>query len=196
MKSDALSMVYARSLFELAESAGGPQQVQQAAAELEQIAELARGDRAFREFLTSPLIDKSRRAASLERIFRGRVSDLMLRFLQVLNQKRRLGRFESVAEAMDHLMHEAFGRVEIDLFTAARLGAAQREQITLRIREALGREPVVHAYIEPAMIGGVKLRVGDQLIDGSIASRLKAIQTSLVNSSAALRDRMDRFVTD
>ena len=77
--SDAVSQVYARSLYELAEQAGGPDKIEEVGQELEEICELTRADRGFREFLGSPIIEMGRREEALRRIFADRVTDLMLR---------------------------------------------------------------------------------------------------------------------
>jgi len=193
--TDALSGVYARSLYELAEAAGGRDKIVEIADEIEQVCELARGDRGFREFLGSPIIDRGRRADALRGIFRERVTDLMLRFMLVLNDRRRLGHLEAIGNAYDHLVHEAFGRVEVDLFTPAPLEPAQLDAIKQRIGSALGKEPVVYAYTDPSMIGGLKLRIGDQLIDGSVAARLRRMRHRLLTTgAAALRENFDRIL--
>lgn len=193
--TDALATVYAKSLLELAQQAGGTDKIVEVASELEQIAEIARGDKAFRELLSSPIVDRGARGKSLSRIFADRVTDLTLRFLLVLNDKGRLDRFESIAAAFDRLVQESFGRVEVDIFTPAPLGREQQEVIRGRIADALGREPVLHPYTEPAMLGGIKVRIGDQLIDGSVANRLRRIKNGLMTrGSTAVRDRIARII--
>lgn len=195
--TDALSGVYARSLYELAEEAGGRDKILEIADEIEQVCELARGDRMFREFLGSPIVDRQRRSDALRDIFRERVTDLLLRFLLVLNNRGRLAHIEAIGNAYDRLVHEAFGRVEVDVFTPGPLDAAQVETLKQRIGKALGKEPVVYAYTDPEMIGGLKLRIGDQLIDGSVATRLRRIRNRfLTQGSAAIRDRFDRIVDE
>lgn len=196
-QSDALAKVYAKSLYELAQEAGGEGKINEIAGELDDIGELIRSNRAFREFVSSPIIDSEARSESLKRIFGNRVTDLTLRFLLVLNGNNRLGRLESVANAYDHIVQEAFGMVEVDLFTAAPLGADQVQAIKGRIQQALGRDPVLHPYTEPAMLGGLKLRIGDQLIDGSVATQLRRMKQELLNEGAnKLRDRISRFIED
>ncbi len=193
--TDALSGVYARSLYELAQDAGGRDKIVEIADEIEQVCELARGNRGFREFLGSPIIDRGRRADALRGIFRERVTDLMLRYMLVLNDRGRLGHLEAIGNAYDQLVHEAFGRVEVDLFTPAPLEPAQLDAIKQRIGTALGKEPVVYAYTDPSMIGGLKLRIGDQLIDGSVAARLRRMrQRFLTTGAAALRENFDRIL--
>jgi F-type H+-transporting ATPase subunit delta len=194
--SDALAQIYARSLFELASAAGGREKVMEVSDELEQLCDLARRERKFRDFLASPVVDRERRAKSLERILGNRVTDLTLRFLLVLNEKGRLDRLESVAAAVDHLVHEAFGRVEVDVFTPAPLGQAALDSVRQRVQAALGREPVLHTYTDPSMIGGIRLRIGDQLIDGSVSSQLRRLKGSLRASGGALREKLSRFIED
>ena len=195
--TDALAHIYARSLYELAEQAGGRDKIVEVGEELDQICELARGDTAFGELLASPIIDGAKRGASLRRIFDGKVTDLTLRFLLVLNVKDRLGHLDSIGDAYERLVHEAFGRIEIDLYTAAGVDPPQLESIKQRIEAAIGKEPVLYTYTDPSMIGGLKLRIGDQLIDGSVNNRLRRLRYSLTSSGfSAMRDRMSRFIEE
>ena len=193
---DALANIYARSLYELAEQAGGRDKIVEVAQELEQTCELARADLTFAEFLGSPIIDKARRGGVLRRIFHGNVTDLVLRFLLVLNEKERLSHLQPIGDAYDQLVHEAFGRIEVDVFTPSPMEADQIEAMKQRIGSALDREPILYAYSDPTMIGGLKLRIGDQLIDGSVASRLRRMKHSLLSAREgppAAGDRISRF---
>jgi F-type H+-transporting ATPase subunit delta len=198
--TDALAQVYARSLFELADQAGGPEKIQSIAGELEQVVELTREDPAFREFLASPIIDPARRRDALHRIFHERASDLALRFLLVLNGKGRLGHLEPIAEAYDQLVHATFGRIEVDVFTAEPLTDATREALKKRITAALGKEAVLYGYTDPSMIGGLKLRIGDRLIDGSVAGQLRRMRQTLRSpggeAGRRIQESIERFIED
>ena len=115
----------------------------------------------------------------------------------MLNEKGRLGHLEPIGDAYDRLVHEAFGRIEVDLYTAAPVDRTQAEAIKDRIQGALGKEPVLYTYLDPSMIGGLKLRLGDQLIDGSVKNRLRRLRQTLVSSGfSAIRDRFDRFIEE
>ena len=195
--TDAIAKVYAKSLYELADDAGGRDKIVELAEELEQICELARGDRTFREFLASPIINTKARGEAIRRIFHGRITDLALRFLLVLNNKARLRRLESISAAFDQLVHEALGRIEVDIYTPGPLGPEQLDTIKQRIQAALGKDPVLYSYTDAAMIGGVRLRIGDQLIDGSVASRLRRLRQHLLTSgSSAVRQRLDKIIEE
>ena len=96
-----------------------------------------------------------------------------------------------------HMVHEAFGRVEVDVFTPSTLDPEQVRSLEQRIGTALKKEPVVYTYTDPDMIGGLKLRIGDQLIDGSVAARLRRIRQGLLTSgSSAIRQRFDRIIDE
>ncbi len=182
---DALSRIYAQTLFEMAQAAGGQAKIEETLVELEEIMELARADVRFSEFLSSRILPAKARGASLATIFKGRLSDLTLHFLLVLNDKGRLGHLAPIVAAFDQLVQNAFGRVEVDVYTASPVSSGELAAIRDRLRAALGREPVVHPYVDGSMIGGLKLQIGDQLIDASIATRLRKLRDKLATDGSA-----------
>ncbi len=192
---DALAEIYARSLFELAESQGGSAAVEAAAGELETVLELARSDVRFSEFLASRVLTVVDRAGSLEKIFKGRLGDLALRFLLVLNEKGRLPHLPAIVAALDRLVQAKFGRVEVDVYTAAPLSPEDLRMIKTRLQAAIGREPVLHPYLDESIIGGVRIQIGDRLIDGSIVTALRRMRDRLSEAGAArLRAEADRIL--
>ena len=196
MPADAVARVYAKSLYELAEEAGGRSKILQVASELEGICELARNKKSFGEFLGSPIIDRARRAASLRRICHEKVTDLSLRFLLVLNEKERLKHLELTSEAYDQLVDTALGRIEVDVYTATPIDEEQLDSIKNRISTALGKEAILYSYVDQEMIGGLKLFIGDQLIDGSVASRLRRMNKQLRVRGADLAGRIGRIIEE
>ena len=193
--ADALANVYARSLFELATDAGGTDKLMEVADELEKICELAREDKKINLFLSSPVVDVKARGKALSAIFTYRITDLMLRFLLVLNNKGRLDRLESIETAFDQLVQEAFGRIEVDVITPVAIDAELIATIKEKISTVLGKEPVLHPYVDEGLLGGIKLRIGDQLIDGSVQTRLRKLSEELKNNGgAAVRERSESFM--
>lgn len=192
---DALAHIYAKSLFELAEGKGGRAAIEDILGELEDILELARSDARFGEFLSSRTIGTKPREESLRRIFKGRVNDVTLNFLLVLNAKGRLSKLPSIAAAYDQVVQERFGRVEVDVFTATPIGPDGIATLRERLGKAFSKEVIVHPYTENSMIGGIKLRIGDQLVDASVQTRLRKMKDKLDESGAAeLRARIGRIM--
>jgi F-type H+-transporting ATPase subunit delta len=107
----------------------------------------------------------------------------------VLNRKGRLAELPGIHDAYDALEQEAFGRIEVDVFTASgSVDEATKASIAADLRKSMGKEPVLHFYADPAMIGGLKLRIGDRLIDGSVAAQLRRMRSTLLDRGLGGRD--------
>ncbi|MDI9410835.1 MAG: ATP synthase F1 subunit delta [Bacteroidia bacterium] len=194
--TNSVGRIYAESLFELA-SKQGDAAAQDAGDELVDLVEIVRGDRRFAEFLRSPAIDTAARENALQSLLKGRVSDLVLRFMLVANRKGRLGELEAISDAYAKLLNERFGKVEVDVFTVdGQLDDGARANLATTLKSRLGREPVLHLYKDASMVGGMKLRIGDQLIDGSVAAKLRRMRRALVEDAGAkVRADIGRFLS-
>ncbi|MCK4872787.1 MAG: ATP synthase F1 subunit delta [Phycisphaerales bacterium] len=192
---DALARVYAQSLLNLADEAGGRDLVTDIGEELADIVNLTREDAKFKEFLSSIILPVKARAASLRRIFESRASDLTLRFLLVLNRKGRLNHLPSIERAYRQLREELFGYIAVGVTTSTSLDAEQVAQITNRLRNALGKEPVISIAVDPELIGGMTLQIGDKFIDASVQARLRRLADRLKTTGAqTIRDRADDLI--
>lgn len=195
---EAVDRVYAASLFELAEAEGGQPRLEEVAAELEELVELTRQQPELSEFLASRIVAVNKREASLKAMLGdGKVSDLVLRFLLILNRKDRLMRFLTIVSAYEEMVQERFGRIEVDIYTRHPLGQEQQDSIKERLHAAIGREPVVYAYTDPNMLGGVKMQIGDRLFDDSIQTKLRNMTELLKKDGTALmRERARQAIDD
>lgn len=193
----ALAKVYAKSLFEIAHEQGGQPNAESILGELEDIIEIARNDRQFNELLASRLIDAQKRDESLMRMFEGKVSPLTLNFLRQLNRKGRLANLSQIAVAMDEMVQEQFGRIEVDVFTAAPISAGELESVRKRLSDSLGKDVIMHPYTDSTMLGGIKLRMGDQLIDGSLQAELRKLRENLLTRGGGeVRGRSGEMLGD
>jgi F-type H+-transporting ATPase subunit delta len=194
-QSDALANVYARSLFELATDAGGNDKVVEIADELEQICDLITSNQQIGLFFSSPIIDSTKRREALSAIFSNRITDLSLRFLLVLNNKGRLNHLQQIEIAYDQLVQDAMGRIEVDIFTPTEIDADSINSIKDKVQQMLGKEPILHSYVDAAMLGGIKLRIGDQLIDGSVQTKLRRLSERIQSGgSVAIRERFENYL--
>ncbi len=194
---DALANIYARSILELAEADGGRERMESVMGQLEDILDLARADRRFGEFFASQVLSTAERRKSIRTIFTDRCDDLVMRFLLVLNEKGRLGHLPAIVAAYDAMVQEQFGRIEVDVFTAAPLDVAEIDKVKDRLSAILKKDVVVHPYTDESMLGGVKFRIGDQLIDASLASRLRRMRDRIQDAGGAmLRANAKRILND
>ncbi len=180
-KESAIAKVYATAIHEVAKSTG---QVDLVAKELRGLADFIAKDAAFQLFLDSPTVDMESRKLTLEKLFRGKYSDVLVDSLQVLNRNERLGLIGQVAKAF-HLLHEeAMGRVELHVRTAAPLSDPMRVRLRERIATATGKQVDLLERIDSSLIGGIVLQLGDRKFDGSVRRKLTTMANILLERSS------------
>ncbi len=175
-KHIAVARVYSRAMHDLAVAKG---EADVLAEELQELARFVEGDERLAALFASPLIDPDDRAQTLERLFRGKASDLLVDSLQVINRKGRLGLLGAIAEAY-HLRHqEHLGRVDVHVATAVPLGAALRERLTAALAKHSGRKPQLIERVDPSLIGGMVLKVDDEKIDASVIHEIGRLRRAM-----------------
>jgi F-type H+-transporting ATPase subunit delta len=178
----ALGAIYARALFEVAEQRGATDQVLE---ELEGIADYLDRDPDLADFLGSPLVEADAKASLLEKGFRGRASDLVVDTLQVVNRKGRLDALPAIAEAFVQQYRSARGIVDVTVKTAVPLTPELRARLIEAASRYTGKRAHLIETVDPSLIGGMVVQVGDDKIDASVASRLKALSAALLRRGAA-----------
>ena len=175
--------VYARSLMELAQQ---EQQLDSVAQEVAGIGSLVREDHDFRRLIGNPILGRQQREQMLQRLFEGRVSDLTYRFLQVLNRKDRLDALPQITAAFDALLAEHRNELTVLAYVPHRLAPDAADRVAQGLSASLGKSVTLHQHVDPALIGGMKLRIGDRMLDASVATQLRNLEQQLI---AAGRDR-------
>jgi len=180
----ALGRVYATAMLQLAESLGETDALLE---ELRDFAGRVQRDADLRGFLSSPVVDAKTRQKMIEKIFRGRRSDLFVDAMQVLNRKGRMNLIEAVAEVYHLELEELRGREEVHVRTAAPLTHQLREKLREVAKAQAGREVDLVESVDQSLLGGLVVQIGDRKLDASVATRIRML-------SAALLDRASREI--
>lgn len=150
----------------------------------------------FEAALVSPRVAPEAKGRMLDAAFQARMSRTLLNFLKVVSQHSRLNCLRAMHVATRRLYNELRGRVEVTVRTAERLDAAGIDMVTSRLRAALGAEIELHTQVDPDLIGGIVVRIGDKVFDGSVANRLERLRKSAAASTAVkIREAIARFAT-
>ncbi|MFQ5495084.1 MAG: ATP synthase F1 subunit delta [Phycisphaerae bacterium] len=168
----AIARVYSAAMLELAESQG---EVDFLLGELTDFVHALGRLEGLASFVSDPTIDPEARRRTIEKLFRGRYSDLLVDSLQILNRKGRLGMIEAVAEAYRMAQEELRGRVTVVVRTAAPLSKALRDRLSAVIAKRTGKDPDLIEQTDESLLGGLVVRLGDDQFDGSVASDLKRL---------------------
>ena len=177
----AVARVYAGAMLQLAHARGEADGLLN---ELLDLAGRVEKDAELERFLSSPLIDVDARRATIEKLFRGRRSDLFVDSLQVLNRKDRLGIIRGVAHEYRLAHEELHGRVEVFVRTAAPLSHKLRAKLKEVASRRAGKEADLVETIDESLIGGLVMRIGDEKLDASIATRLRKLAGVLLDRAS------------
>jgi F-type H+-transporting ATPase subunit delta len=172
----AVAGVYARSLLALAADRAEGEAME---LELADLAALLEANPELASYLSSPLVDDEARAATLERAFRGRASELVVNMLQVMNGKGRLRLVPALAEALRLENEHRRGEVDVEVTTAVGLSDDMRRRIAVSASRYAGRTARLVEKVDPRLLGGLVLKIGDRKIDGSLARQIHAAREGL-----------------
>jgi F-type H+-transporting ATPase subunit delta len=138
-----------------------------------------RADDAFAAYLSSPIVEKGRRAALLEKAFRGRVSDLVLHSILVLNRKGAADLVSLVRDRFVLALERKRNEVEVYVTTAVPLTEAHRKRLGEMVVQYTGRKPRFMEKVDPRVIAGLRIQVDDFLLDDTAAYHVRNLRHKL-----------------
>ncbi len=172
-----IAEVYARSLLGLATERGESDTID---SEFAEFAGHLKADPDFKAFVTARVIDADQRRKSLDVMFQGRMSELLLNTLHILNNKDRLEIVGEVQRLYHELTLEQQAIVEVHVSVAEPLSDVMRTRLQQLMESRTGRTVRLAEHVEPALLGGLIVRVGDEQIDMSVARQLRRFQERLL----------------
>ena len=178
---DPVARRYAQALTEEAQKDGHLDAVD---ADVALIADTLDESRDLRAALASPIVAQPKKAAVLSRLFEGKVSDLTMRFLNLLIDKQRDGQIPSVVAAYRALRDERTGTVEARVKTAKPLGPDEADRLKAALEARTGKTVRMHLAVDPSLVGGLVVRVGDVVYDQSVKHQLEMLREQFSERAA------------
>ena len=168
---------YAQALFDLAVESNAVDAVE---ADLKSLKAMVQTSPDLRRLLASPRFTAEDKAKGLTVLAeRMKAGPLILKVLGLLAANRRTGVLVGVIEAFQRLAANRRGQVAAHVVTAVALTRAQEKSLAAALRQALGKDPQIDARVDPAILGGLKVRVGSRLYDASLKSKLDTLKYAL-----------------
>ncbi|MBN2216014.1 MAG: ATP synthase F1 subunit delta [Pirellulales bacterium] len=148
----------------------------------------------FERLLESALIPHEEKVGLLDRVFGSRVPPVFLNFLKVVSRHDRMDCLRAIHAEVQVLDDRRRGRVPVELVTPVAIDDAAAERLGDELRRLLGGEPIVTRRVDPELIGGAVVRVGDTIYDGSVATQLRNLCQQMITRSAdEIQSRRNRF---
>ncbi len=168
---------YAQALFELAEESG---EIEKVGRDLDALDGLIAESEALARFIASPLHDTADQTAGVEALMKKLGTGALTReFVRLVAANRRLAMLPAMIAAFRALLAQRRGEVSAEVTSAAELTSAQLKKIAAALKDALGSDVQISNTVDPAIMGGLVVRVGSRMIDTSLRTRLNTLKMML-----------------
>jgi F-type H+-transporting ATPase subunit delta len=177
---EELARVYARSLFEVAREQGELDLLRE---QLGQFADAVKGNRDLELFFFSPYFSTKEKQESLEKLLNG-ADEQLVNFLNLLIENHRMPVIFRVRREYDRLWERENRLLPVVLTSAVELDEHTIKDLSERIGERTGRTVTLTKRIDPDILGGIVVQVGNSILDASIRNRLEQLRTQVARGAA------------
>ncbi|MBW3571841.1 MAG: ATP synthase F1 subunit delta [Gemmatimonadetes bacterium] len=188
MRAEIIARNYAETLMALAERQR-PAALEEFGGALDELAGMLQTDPRTRQFLETPRVRPEQKKEALRQALAGRAPEMFVRFVMVLVDKRRQSLLPEVAQAYRALVDQRMGRARVDVTISHAPDDALQQEIQRGLEAQLGRTVIPTFRVAPDLLGGMVLRLGDEILDGSVRSRASALRRRLMETQMPLAAR-------
>ena len=177
---DELALVYARSLFEVARDQGKLDELRE---QLGQFADALDSNRELAVFFFSPYFSTKEKQEGLARMLDG-ADETFVNFLELLIENHRMPVIFRTRQQYERMWERENQLLPVDITSAIELDAETTEDLGRSIGERAGRKVKLAAHVDPDILGGIVLRVGNSILDASIRNRLEQLRRHVAQGAA------------
>jgi len=172
---------YAQALFDTAHRAGVVDQIE---SDLKAVDQVLRATPRFPRVLRAPTISIDQKKTLVQQVFGDRVSPLAARFLSLVVERRREAILSDVSSEFSRLANEQRNILAVQVTAATPLTDQERDALAAALTRRTGKTVTLELNIDPQIMGGLLLRMGDTVIDGSVRNRLNQLRERLQSGRA------------
>lgn len=177
MNDQSIARRYAKAIFELAVESGSLDAV---SGDLSLAREVFEATPELFSQLTSPIVGREQKLALIEKLLAAaRFGPTVANALRLLAERHRLNLLPLIAESFDGMVDDHVGRIHSRVVSARPLEQQDLSEISRRLSQALRRQVVVDAAVDPELLGGLTVEVDGRTIDGSVRGQLKSLSRQL-----------------
>ena len=188
--------VYAKAFIGACDSAGN---TQQALDEMTSFAESLRKLPQVRLVMDSPRIGVDEKLSLLDKILSGSGSPTkeVVHFLKVLCRRGRFDCLDTIAKSARNMFNESAGRKTATVITAAPIDDDTKARVIERLSTLLGKQVEIDTVVDPEILGGLVVKVGDTVYDGSLSNQLSRVRRGAIErATQQIKQSIDRFTID
>jgi F-type H+-transporting ATPase subunit delta len=175
--NSGLAERYAAALFELADERHA---LDQAAADLREVRAMLASSPDLERMVRSPVLSRAEQGTAIEAVAeRAQLSQLTRDFLAVVARNRRLFAVPAMIEAYLDKLAERRGEVTAEVTAAQALSKTQQDTLTEQLRRVVGSRVAIDVKVDPSLLGGMIVKIGSRMVDGSLKGQLQRLQLSM-----------------
>lgn len=168
---------YAAALFDLA---GDAKELPEVESGLDAVASLIAESEDFERFLRSPVISAAEKTAAIDALIKdGLATGQVANFLRLVARNRRLFALSAMISEFKALAAKARGEIRAEVVSATALTSKQEEALAAEIKRKLGKTVSLSSRVDESLIGGLIVKVGSQMIDSSLKTKLTAMRIAM-----------------
>ncbi len=176
MKVDPLVNAYAESLFRLASVEGVADRVEE---ELRELDRLYQTNYELKEFINNPRVKAEGKKDALAELLGGKLSRITLNHMYLVVDQERGRMFPKIAEEYRRLASEARAKISAEVVTALPISDSVVTQIKEQLQKLTKKDVHIRSRVDESIIGGVVIRVGDKVLDGSVRNKLSQLKRQM-----------------
>jgi len=179
MLAKSVARRYASAFFTLAQETN---QLEEFESQLRAVIEAMQQNRELKKVFYHKLIQPRDKKEVIKHIFEGKLAAPALNFLLLLIDKKREAYLESILEQYVALANQARNIMDADVISAVELSPKDIKELQARLSMLTGKNVRVRAHVDPKILGGLVVRVGDRIVDGSVTKRLQTLKNNMVKA--------------
>ncbi len=156
------------------------------AGDLETVEQTIRGSRELQLLIASPVVTPGKKKSVFHALFAERVGKDVLTFLDLLFVKHRENLLPAIVQQYASLRDERAGVVNVDVTTAAELAVPQQERLRAVLERYTGKTVRIRAAIDRSLKGGVRVQIGDTVLDASVRRQLELLRNAFLEGTSGL----------
>jgi F-type H+-transporting ATPase subunit delta len=177
----AVARRYAKALFEVAKERDQLNTIED---EIHHLNRLFEENESFLTFLKHPTIDHRTKKEAFKRIFSGRISETMLTFINILIERDREAELDDITAYYVRMANAERGLEDALVRTALPLSEAEKANISEQFTRLINKTIRVHNVVDPSVLGGLSVQIGDRVYDGSIKGKLNRFKHRMLRSKS------------
>lgn len=188
MKADVVSRRYARALFSLGKKSG-QSGLDKLAADLDGLVQALQESPKLTELCKNPLFSANEKMLVLGDILvKNGADQILVNFCRLLADKGRLGHLSGIVQVFNDLLDAEKGILRGELITAVELDAEKRKAVLEQLEQQTKHQIILDYAVDPALIGGILLKVGDMVMDGSLRAQLSILKENIKRGKSGYAD--------